>query len=109
MIEICPNGSLMKGADTAVLVLGDMNDTDEMFTIDCSAAVQNMLLAAHEKGLGTCWIGVYPRPQRVEGLTELFKLPENIIPHSLVAIGYPAETKQPNNNYRTERVHIEKW
>ena len=109
MIEICPNGTLMKGADTAVLVLGDLNDTDEYFVIDCSAAVQNMLLAAHEKGLGACWIGVYPREPRTQGIKDLFQLPEHIVPHSLIAIGHPAETKEPNNNYREERVHIEKW
>ena len=58
MIECCPNGALMKGADVAVMVLGDLNDTDEYFVIDCAAAVENLLLAAHEEGLGTCWIGV---------------------------------------------------
>jgi len=109
MIEICPNGSMMKGADTAILVLGDLNDTDDYFVIDCAAAVQNILLAAHAEGIGTCWIGVYPREPRVAGLKELFSLPENIVPHSLIAIGRPAEIKAPNDNYRDERVHKERW
>lgn len=109
MIEICPNGSMMKGADTAILVLGDLNDTDDYFIIDCAASVQNMLLAAHELKLGTCWIGVYPREPRVLGLKKLFSLPENIIPHSLIAIGHPAESKPPNDNYRETRLHREKW
>ena len=109
MIEICPNGSLMKGADAAILVLGDLNETDEMFVIDCAAAVQNILLAVHEEGLGACWIGVYPREHRVKGITELFELPGHIVPHSLIAVGYPAETKKPNNNYREDRVRIGKW
>lgn len=109
MIEICPNGSMMKGADTAILVLGDLNDTDEYFVIDCSAAVQNILLAAHQEGLGACWIGVYPRQPRIEGLKALFDLPEKIVPHSLIALGHPAETKKSNDNYREDRVHREKW
>ncbi|MBI9108935.1 MAG: nitroreductase family protein [Spirochaetales bacterium] len=109
IIEICPNGSLMKGADTAILVLGDLNDTDDYFVIDCAAAVQNILLAAHELKLGTCWIGVYPREPRVEGLKKLFSLPEQIIPHSLIALGHPAESKPANNNYRENRIHMEKW
>lgn len=109
MIEYCPNGSLMKGADTAILVLGDLNDTDEYFVIDCAAAVQNVLLAAHSVGLGTCWIGVYPREPRVEGLKNLFNLPDKIVPHSLIAVGYPAEKKGANNNFREDRLHIEKW
>ena len=109
MIQCCPNGSLMKGADAVIFVLGDLNDTDEYFVIDCSAAVQNILLAAHEEGLGTCWIGVHPRQPRIDGLKKIFALPDKIEPHSLIAVGYPAEKKAPNNNFREERLHIEKW
>lgn len=109
MIDVCPNGSLMKGADTAIMVLGDLNDADDYFVIDCAAAVQNILLAVHEEGLGACWIGVYPRESRVDGLKKLFSLPDQIIPHSLIAVGHPAEQKSPNNNYREERVHRERW
>ncbi len=109
MIECCPNGALMKGADTVIFVMGDLNDTDDYFVIDCSAAVQNILLAAHEESLGTCWIGVYPRQPRIEGLKKLFDLPEHIIPHSLIALGHPAESKKPNNNFREDRIHSEKW
>ncbi|MDC7228059.1 MAG: nitroreductase family protein [Spirochaetales bacterium] len=109
IVEICPNGSMLKGADTALLVLGDMNDTDDYFIIDCAAAVQNILLAAADEEIGACWIGVYPRQPRIEGLKKLFNLPDKIFPHSLIALGKPAESKSPNSNFRKERVHYEKW
>ncbi len=107
--EICPNGSMLKGADSAILVLGDLEITDDYFVIDCAASVQNMLLAAHDEGLGACWIGVYPRQPRVDGLKELFDLPEHIIPHSLIAVGFPDEAKAPNDRYLEDRIHREKW
>jgi nitroreductase len=109
IVEVCPNGSMLKKAPMAVLVLGDLNLTDDYWVVDCSAAVQNILLAAEAGGLGACWVGVYPRQPRIDGLKKLFSLPEEIMPHSLIAIGHPAEKKKPNNNYKKERVRYEKW
>lgn len=109
MVEICPNGALMKGAPLAILVLGDLELTDDYYIIDCSAAVENILLAAQAEGLGTCWIRVHPRQERVTGLKKLFDLPENIMPHSLIAVGHPGETKKPNNRFLEDRIHQENW
>ncbi len=77
--------------------------------VDCAAAVENMLLAAHALGLGAVWCGVYPREPRMEGLRQLVGLPKNVIAHSLVALGYPAEQVQPENRCRPERVHHNGW
>ena len=109
IVEIAPNGSMIKSASAAILVIGDLKRTDEYYVIDCAAAVQNMLLAAHDQGLGACWVGVHPRQARKDGLKKLFQLPDGLEPHSLIAIGHPAENKQPNSNYMEDRVHMEKW
>ena len=109
LADICPNAQMLRHAPAAIMVMGDLNDSKDYFVIDCSAAVQNILLAARGEGLGSCWLGVYPRQPRVDGISEMFSLPKNIVPHSLIALGYPAETKGPNNNYRKERIHNEKW
>jgi nitroreductase len=77
--------------------------------IDCSAATQNLLLAAHAKGLGACWIGIYPREERIDRLTELLHLPDHIIPFSLVALGFPAEQKEREERYDDSRVHVDTW
>ncbi len=54
---------------------------------DAAAACQNMLLAATDAGLGTCWCGSVER----ETLAELLAVPEEWHIYSVVALGYPAE------------------
>jgi len=76
---------------------------------DCSAATENILIEAQYKGLGAVWLGIYPRKERVKGLKELFNLPEDIIPLSIVSIGHPAESKEPSNRYNQSAIHINKW
>lgn len=110
--SIHPYSQMIKEAPLAILVCADMtlNKYDVDYWIqDCSAATQNILLAATDKGLGTVWLGVYPRADRVEGLKKLFSLPEHVIPFALIPVGYPAEEKPPINRYKEDRVHYNKW
>ena len=76
---------------------------------DCAAATENLLLAIHDLGLGGCWIGVYPRKKRMEGLRHLFNIPDDIIPFSLVSIGFPNEQKENINRFNKERLHDDRW
>ncbi len=103
---------MLKQAPLAILVCADMslNKYDIDYWIqDCAAATQNILLAATHKGLGSVWLGVYPRHERVEGLRQLFSIPEYVIPFALIALGYPDEEKPPINRYKEDRVHYNKW
>jgi nitroreductase len=77
--------------------------------VDCAAAVENLLLAAHAMGLGAVWTGVYPRQERMDGLRQLTKLPDTVHPHSLIVLGYPAEQPPAQERYRAERVHRNGW
>jgi len=104
----------LRGAAFGVLVCGDLNrafsPAPEYWVIDCSIAAQNMILAAHELGIGSVWLGTWPQMERVEAQGKLFSLPENQIPHSLIAFGYPDESpsvKAPE--WESDRVHYEKW
>jgi nitroreductase len=101
----------VKEAGCAILVCGDlMLEKHRGYWVqDCSAATQNILIAATVKGLGTCWLGVYPREVRMSGFRNLFSLPEHIVPFALVPIGYPAETKPRTNRYDDNRVHYDRW
>ena len=101
---------MLKEAPVAVLVCCDSDlQLGEFGVQDCSAATQNILLAAHAKGLGAVWLGVYPREQRVTAIKKLLNLPEHIIPISLISIGYPAEQKHRQDRYRADRVHYNQW
>ena len=98
-------------APAAIMVCGD--STSEQYpgywVVDCAAAVQNLLLAAHALGLGAVWTGTYPRQERMESYRRLLNLPEHIEPHSLIPIGYPAERPSNQDRYRPERIHVNRW
>lgn len=98
-------------APVAILVCGDssLETVPDYWVIDCSAAVQNLLLAAHALGLGAVWTGVYPQQERVQGFRRLLGLPKTVTPHSLVPLGYPAEQPPQEERYRAKRVHRNGW
>jgi len=77
--------------------------------LNCAAATENILLAAHSIGLGAVWLGVFPREERVSKLKDLLKLPDSIIPVSLVAIGYPAEEKSRPERFHPGKIHLNQW
>lgn len=103
--------SMLIEAPIAILVCGDLNElkSSGFWVQDCSAATQNILVAANAKGLGAVWLGVYPRERRVNGLRRLLGIPENVVPFSLISIGYPAEKKMPANRFDTSRIHYDRW
>jgi len=109
--RINANASMARIAPLAVLVTADLSREKHpgYWVIDCSAAVQNMLIAAHALGVGAVWTGVYPVAERVEGFKKLFNLPENIIPHSLVVMGYPLETPKPQDRFNLNLIHNNAW
>ncbi len=106
-----PYSAMLKQAHAAILVCCDpaREKHKGYWVLDCAAASQNMLIAAHAKGLGSVWCGVYPTEDRVRNLQLLLKLPENIIPFSLLPLGFPAETKETADRYDASRVHENGW
>lgn len=109
--EIHPYAKMLTQSGCGILVCGDKTKQPEVGYIveDCSASIQNMLLAAHGLGLGAVWCGVYPREERVKSIAQLLKLPENIVPVGLVVVGHKDETKEPNDRYDEAKVHFDKW
>ena len=67
--------------------------------------------AAQELGLGAVWLGTWPQMDRVEAQQKLFALPETIVPHSIIALGYPeADLTAPRESrYEDDRVHFNQW
>lgn len=108
---IHPYAEMVRVAPAVVLVCGDLSLEKHVgyWEHDCSAATLTMGLAAHALGLGSCWLGIHPREDRVTGIREIFDLPKNIIPFSIVALGYPDEKLEEVDRYMPERIHNEKW
>jgi nitroreductase len=106
-----PHASMVPGAAAAVLVCGDtsIQENPGYLAQDCSAATENILLEAVAQGLGAVWLGVYPRPERISWMRKLFGLPGNILPVSLISLGYPAEEPAEEDRFRPERVHLGVW
>jgi len=109
--KFSPFASMAKDAPVAILVCGDLalEKYKGFWVQDCSAAVQNMLLAAHDLNLGAVWTAAYPMEDRTEGFRLLCGLPKDIIPLALVVLGYPEHTITADNRFRRERVHLNKW
>ena len=108
-----PAGPL-RTCDVGILVLGDLDrafrGAKDYWVIDGAIAAQNMILAAEGLGIGSVWLGTWPQMDRVDRQRTLFGLPENVIPHSIIAFGYPDEVKTDEHpDYEEDRVHFEKW
>ncbi len=105
-----PYAQMLKEALVAILVCCDSDlQLGEYGVQDCSAATQNILLAAHAKGLGAVWLGLNLTEPRITAIKNLLSLPEHIMPISLISIGYPAEQKPQPDRYRADRVHYNQW
>jgi len=102
---------MLHEAPAAIMVCGDtrIEESIEYINTDCSAATENLLLAAHDLGLGAVWLGIYPRERRVQEIRRLLDIPHHIIPIALVALGYAAEDRRPEDRFRPERVHRNRW
>ena len=110
--QIKPAGPASK-APVVIVVCGDMDHTFEAapyyWAEDCSAATENIMLAAHAMGLGTVWMGIYPQKERYELLKDFLELPDNIKAFGMIAVGHPAEHPAPKDKWDANKVHYEKW
>ena len=106
-----PHANMVPDAPVAVLVCGDLHwEKHAGFWVqDCSAATQNILLAAHAKGLGAVWVGIFPREDRVAAFRKLAGLPEHVVPLALVPIGFPAARKPEEERFDRSRIHRDRW
>lgn len=104
----------LKTAKAAIIVCGDMEKTiegagKEYWVQDCSAATENILLAAHALGLGAVWCGVYPVEERIAEVSKVLQLPETVVPLNIVTMGYPAQNPEPKDKYNPAKIHYQKW
>jgi nitroreductase len=111
IMEVHPHSKMFETANVGILVCGDLQQQHDAgyWIADCAAATQNILLAATAFGLGSCWVGIYPREVRMTAMKEIFSLPSHVEAFSLVALGYPAEEKKTPERFHPEKIFLNLW
>ena len=108
-----PYAQMAKDAPLAILVCGDTSlekfKGSGFWVQDCSAAIQNILLAANALGLGAVWTAAHPLGDRVEGYQKHLGIPREVVPLALIVIGHPAQKAGKVDRFNEKRIHEEKW
>ncbi|HNW58662.1 MAG TPA: nitroreductase family protein [bacterium] len=108
-----PYAQMLGKAGAAIVVCGLLEKANagikEYVIIDCSAATENILLAAEAQGLGAVWTAAYPRPEREEWVRKVLALPENVIPFCVIPLGHPTGEDLAKNKFNPENIHWQKW
>lgn len=108
---VLPNAPMLKDAPAAIIVCGVLdNEWSVYWQQDCSASVENMLLAAEALELGACWCGLYPREERAAEVAKILGVPANLMPMALISLGYPLDnTERVKDKWKPEKIHWEKF
>lgn len=108
-----PGGKMLVTAALGIVVCGDLETAFESnvsyMLQDCSAATENLLLAAHAYGLGGCWVGVHPSEDSIRRVKRALSLPGPIVPIAVISLGEPGEQLASRTRYNPGFVHFEKW
>jgi nitroreductase len=114
LAEQLPSSKMIVPAKSAIVVAGVLSKAlpgkgQAFWVQDCSAATENILLAAEAMGLGAVWTGMYPSEDRVAYVQKVLGLPADVIPLSLVAVGHPVGVEKPKEKFDPANVHWDKW
>lgn len=111
--DACLGQTWMNQAPVHIVVCSDNRDINAMYkkrsekysVQNCAAAVQNILLAAYDKGLGTCWVGAFNEDR----IKRILFIPDNVSVEAVITIGYSAykpiiEDKKHRRRHKVEYV-----
>ncbi|MFC1807704.1 nitroreductase family protein [Candidatus Omnitrophota bacterium] len=109
-----PYGRMLNTAGAAIVVCGVLDKAlpgvaREFWIQDCSAATENILLAAESLKLGAVWIGVYPIAGNIHHVRTTLSMPEDVIPLNILSIGYPTGDEKPKDKFDEANIHWDKW
>ena len=111
--EKLPYAKMLQSAPLAIVVCGETlwmgGNENPFWAQDCSAATQNILLAAEALGLGAVWTAAYPDEMRCEAISSALGLPSTVKPLCVIPIGHPAGDDQPKDKWKPENIHYGKW
>ena len=103
------NGNTPEGAPVAILVCEDLGaEKARGYAVqDCAAATQNLLLAAHAKGLGAVWTTVFP--DNAAAVRALLGIPATVVPFACVPVGIPTARARSKSRFDEKKVHVQAW
>ncbi len=109
-----PYAAMTAQAQAAVVVCGVLSrcrpgSPPDYWVQDCSAATENLLVAAEALELGAVWTGVHPRPERVEVVRRVLELPDDVVPLNLIPVGHPGDEVLAKEKFDESAVHWERW
>lgn len=112
--DALPYAKMAVGAGAAIMVTGDLKrqfgGRDSLYWImDCSAASENILLAAESMGLGAVWTAVYPDQARVSAVRSILAIPEHVVPLNFIPVGLPSGKDKPKDKFDQKRIHKDRW
>ncbi len=114
--EIIKGAHMAAKAQLAIVVCGKAIPQEgmlmpEYWVQDCSAVTENILLAAHGIGLGTVWCGAYPEngSGRVEAMSKLLNLPDDVFALNIIVVGYPDGEPVIKDKWDASKVHYNRY
>lgn len=114
LADALPHAKMAEHAGAAIAVTGDLNrqcngKDASYWMLDCSAASQNILLAAESIGLGAVWTAVYPEAERIASVRKILGIPEDVVPLNLICMGVPKSEETPKDKFDSKLIHVDKW
>jgi len=102
---------MLVSAGCGIVVCGDKGKQplNGLLVADCSASMENMLLAAHGLGLGAVWVGLHPVESYEKLIVEILNIPDNFIPVGMMVVGVKNKEIRPVEKYDKRKVHEDKW
>ena len=108
--KVTPYSAPAGRSNCTIVTLADANSSgSNIYLHDLGAVCENILLEAVHLGLGTVWMAVTPSTEREQAVRELLGIPDNIVPFSLIAVGYPEGEVTPKDKFKPEKIHYEKY
>ena len=108
MAEELPTAKMLSQAPMAIVVCGDTIRSSYWY-LDCSAATENILLAAEAMELGGVWTAAYPYRDRMATVIKHTNMPAQVLPLAVIPIGYPMGNHSLKDKYDEKKIHMNKW
>ena len=112
--KMCDGQEWIAKAPVLIVVCSDVKQLRRLYETrgealyavqNCAAAIENLLLTAHNLGLGSSWIGAFDE----EEINELLEIPEDIRPQAVIAIGYLKQSEESKREPLDNFIYFEKY